>query len=60
MKTATVTVAFQDLQEGVLLNPGDVFQAADDRAAYLEKLGFVQLAPADPPKATRKRKTATK
>ena len=55
-----MTVAFQDLQEGVLRNPGDVFQAADDRAAYLEKLGFVQLAPADPPKATRKRKTATK
>jgi len=57
---ATVIVAFQDLQEDVLRNPGDVFQAEDDRAAYLESLGFVRCEPADPPKTTRKRKTATK
>ena len=57
---ATVIVAFQDLQEDVLRNPGDVFQAEDDRAAYLEQLGFVQIAPADPPKATKKRKPAAK
>jgi len=60
MKTATVTVTFQDLREGVLRNPGDVFQADDERMAYLEKLGFVQISPDDPPKTTRKRKPATK
>lgn len=60
MKSATVLVAFQDLQEGVLRNPGDVFQVEDDRAAYLEGLGFVQVVPADPPKLTRKRKSAMK
>lgn len=60
MKTATVTVVFQDLQEGVLRNLGDVFQADDERMVYLEKLGFVQIQPDDPPKMTRKRKTATK
>jgi len=31
-----------------------VFQAADDRAAQLEELGFVTLAPADPKPARRK------
>jgi hypothetical protein len=54
MRTATVTVAFQDLQEHVLRNPGNVFQAADDRAAHLEELGFVTLAPADPKPARKK------
>lgn len=54
MRSATVVVAFQDLQEGVLRNPGDVFQVEDERAAYLEGLGFVRLDPVDPKPAKRK------
>ena len=43
MRTATVIVAFHDLQEGVLRLPGDTFQAEEERAKQLEELGFVNL-----------------
>lgn len=56
MKAATVIVAFFDLKEDVPRNPGDVFQVEDERAEYLEKLGFVTLEELKPArkKATKK------